>query len=401
MMLIQFFPMMSTVCNISSLLTAPCTIWASVALMAVFAMIAVLACIYLIAPLAGSNELRTWVKVKIYDLLASIFLIIIFAAFATMLYTVNPEPILYNLKLLPNSCVGMTDLYGIGVCDIHQFNMFTIELNNMLFYTLEAFSFQPEFTVNIGQASVSKAPTTGAAASAGEGAAGAAASAGEGAAASAAGDAEGGSLLGAIGLSAGPLALIPQYTSFKYLSGALDVFFAVEMLNEVQLIVLSSSVVIFAIFMALGLIARSFGVTRTFGGAMIAFALGIGFVYPLMTSLTYGFIDYGMQNTLYIGWLTPGAAAITPYIMAGTFILDWAVGNIGSVNGIGQWIIQNIPGVQQLFIFVGLSAMGLVFVPIINFVIVDTFIVDFSQAVGERMDFMSLLTNIPGVGGGH
>ena len=390
MMLIQFFPMMSTVCNISSLLTAPCTVWASVALMVVFAMIAVLACIYLIAPLAGSNELRTWVKVKIYDLLASIFLIIIFAAFATMLYTVNPEPILYNLKLLPNSCVGMTDLYEIGVCDIHQFNMFTIELNNMLFYTLEAFSFQPEFTVNIGQSSVSEAPTTGAAASAGEGAA-----------ASAAGAAEGGSLLGAIGLSAGPLALIPQYTSFKYLSGALDVFFAVEMLNEVQLIVLSSSVVIFAIFMALGLIARSFGVTRTFGGAMIAFALGIGFVYPLMTSLTYGFIDYGMQNTLYIGWLTPGAAAITPYIMAGTFILDWAVGNIGSVNGIGQWIIQNIPGVQQLFIFVGLSAMGLVFVPIINFVIVDTFIVDFSQAVGERMDFMSLLTNIPGVGGGH
>ncbi len=415
MMLIQFFPMMSTVCNISSLLTAPCTIWASVALMAVFAMIAVLACIYLIAPLAGSNELRTWVKVKIYDLLASIFLIIIFAAFATMLYTVNPEPILYNLKLLPNSCVGMTDLYGIGVCDIHQFNMFTIELNNMLFYTLEAFSFQPEFTVNIGQASVSKASTTGsttgaaasagegaagAAASAGEGAAGAAASAGEGAAASAAGDAEGGSLLGAIGLSAGPLALIPQYTSFKYLSGALDVFFAVEMLNEVQLIVLSSSVVIFAIFMALGLIARSFGVTRTFGGAMIAFALGIGFVYPLMTSLTYGFIDYGMQNTLYTGWLTAGAAALTPYVMVGTLILDWSIGNIGPLN-IGQWIIQNIPGVQQLFIFVGLSAMGLVFVPIINFVIVDTFIVDFSQAVGERMDFMSLLTNIPGVGGGH
>ncbi len=367
MMLIQFFPMMSTVCNISSLLTAPCTVWASVALMVVFAMIAVLACIYLIAPLAGSNELRTWVKVKIYDLLASIFLIIIFAAFATMLYTVNPEPILYNLRLLPHSCVGMTDLYEIGVCDIHQFNMFTIELNNMLFYTLEAFSFQPEFTFNLGQFS---------------------------------GRTASGTLIGAVGLSAGPLALIPQYTSFKYLSGALDVFFAVEMLNEVQLIVLSSSVVIFAIFMALGLIARSFGVTRTFGGAMIAFALGIGFVYPLMTSLTYGFIDYGMQNTLYTGWLTAGAAALTPYVMVGTLILDWSIGNIGPLN-IGQWIIQNIPGVQQLFIFVGLSAMGLVFVPIINFVIVDTFIVDFSQAVGERMDFMSLLTNIPGVGGGH
>ena len=133
---------------------------------------------------------------------------------------------------------------------------------------------------------------------------------------------------------------------------------------------------------------------------MIAFALGIGFVYPLMTSLTYGFIDYGMQNTLYTGWLTAGAAALTPYVMVGTLILDWSIGNIGPLN-IGQWIIQNIPGVQQLFIFVGLSAMGLVFVPIINFVIVDTFIVDFSQAVGERMDFMSLLTNIPGVGGGH
>jgi hypothetical protein len=44
--------------------------------------------------------------------------------------------------------------------------------------------------------------------------------------------------------------------------------------------------------------------------------------------------------------------------------------------------------------YLGLIIIGLVFVPLLNFIIVDTFIIDFSQAIGERMDFLSMLTGI-------
>ena len=37
---------------------------------------------------------------------------------------------------------------------------------------------------------------------------------------------------------------------------------------------------------------------------------------------------------------------------------------------------------------------GLTFIPFLNFTIVDAFIVDFSKAIGERLDFMSLLIGV-------
>jgi hypothetical protein len=42
----------------------------------------------------------------------------------------------------------------------------------------------------------------------------------------------------------------------------------------------------------------------------------------------------------------------------------------------------------------GFTATASLILPILNFVVVNTFVIDFSQAFGERLDFMSLLTNI-------
>ena len=42
----------------------------------------------------------------------------------------------------------------------------------------------------------------------------------------------------------------------------------------------------------------------------------------------------------------------------------------------------------------GYMLAGFTFIPFLNFIIVDTFIIDFSQAIGERMDFMSLLAGV-------
>jgi hypothetical protein len=341
----------------ASIVTAPYLFWMPVAILAVIAIIGILAVIYVISPLAGRSDIRTWVRVKIYDLFLAIALILIFGAFGTMLYTINPTSGFKTAGLAPDKCTSSTNIYTLGVCDMYQFNGYSQQLDNVVFYTLLISSVQPEFNVNFY-------PLKGALTSSG----------------------------GSFGLSLGTtFEIIPQQTSFKYLGSILDVIYDVQVLNQVQLILLSSSMLIFVIFMTLGLLARAFLITRTFGGAMIAFAIGIGFVYPLMTSLTYGFINFGLQNLstkTASGVLVP-ATFLTP-INLGLFAIDFLTK--GTVN------ISLLPfSLEELFIYIGLNSLGLVFIPLINFVIVDTFILDFSQAVGERMDFMSLLTSMPGL----
>jgi len=54
---------------------------------------------------------------------------------------------------------------------------------------------------------------------------------------------------------------------------------------------------------------------------------------------------------------------------------------------------QGSPSGNWVFPF-GLAIAGLTFIPFLNFTIVDAFIVDFSRAIGEKIDFMTLLLGI-------
>ena len=45
-------------------------------------------------------------------------------------------------------------------------------------------------------------------------------------------------------------------------------------------------------------------------------------------------------------------------------------------------------------IYAGLAGAGLLLIPFVNFLIIDVFIIDFSKVIGEKMDFMKILTGI-------
>jgi hypothetical protein len=153
--------------------------------------------------------------------------------------------------------------------------------------------------------------------------------------------------------------------------------------------------------LGIGLIARIFVITRSFGGAMIALGVGLGIIYPLMVCLTYGFVNVGMQQS-FAGIVAPAVSTVS--------MVSWAL----DPSTVSSAAISMLLGTSPVFAsvpapmtaaqlggwfwgmvnYLAFVSAGLVLIPFINFLIVDVFIIDFSQAIGERMDFMRLLTGI-------
>jgi hypothetical protein len=63
-------------------------------------------------------------------------------------------------------------------------------------------------------------------------------------------------------------------------------------------------------------------------------------------------------------------------------------GVLAPFGALATWLIGNIIS------YAGIVLLGISLIPLLNFLIVDTFIIDFSRAIGEKVDFMSLLTSI-------
>ncbi len=365
--------------SVSAFLTSPYTSWFPVVVLAVFAVIAVLSVVYGLSPFVGRSDIRTWTRIKIYEVLLSIVLILIFASFSTVICTANPVPALVIGGLVPPQCsptpgnptvpqasnpsgVTPNNFYSLGICDMYTFNVFTSEANSYLYYALLISSLIPTLSFSLESNLVSGAPM-------------------------------GFSGLFTYSLGSKGLSILPANTVYKYSGPAIAFIYGMMILNQVQLVLLSASVLIFSIFMALGLIARTFGITRTFGGSMIAFALGIGLIYPLMVSMTYGFIDYGLNQVF------PAAAKAGILLLPNSLIPQSPLEVAACIIDIT--LCPAAIGVNALSVYMGsvmtylgLIIIGLVFVPLLNFIIVDTFIIDFSQAIGERMDFLSMLTGI-------
>jgi hypothetical protein len=168
---------------------------------------------------------------------------------------------------------------------------------------------------------------------------------------------------------------------FGYMNQALGWLFII---NDLQFIIISAAPIIFAILVSIGLIARIFGFSRNFGGSLIALGVGIGFVYPLMVSITYGFINVAYSQLF---------NNILMNIATSTFGTDIqsALVSLLTEAALPNAILSTIYSIINL---VGFTATASLILPILNFVVVNTFVIDFSQAFGERLDFMSLLTSI-------
>ncbi|MEM3405092.1 MAG: hypothetical protein QXZ01_02070 [Candidatus Micrarchaeaceae archaeon] len=330
----------SCISSVSAFLASPYTSWFPIVTAAALAIFGILAIMYALSPFLGATNMRSWLRTKMFDVFFSIVLIIIFAAFGTMVCSINPVPSFKNAGMTALQCTSTDSLYGLALCNIYQFNQGIVNLNWAIFLALFGFSFMPTVTVDL-----QFIPG-----------------------------------LPGFGLSVA----IPSLTSGMtlMLGSALTSLSMGLLLNQLQLLIIASSLLIFASFMAIGLIARIFGISRSFGGTMIAFAMGVGFIYPLLVSITYGFMNAQLS--------TVGTIALTN-VLASLLLLHVPTGGILSI---AVSATPEASAILSVLMYLGIFAIGLLFIPILNFIILDAFIIDFSRAVGEKIDFMSLLVRM-------
>jgi len=344
--------------SINSFLTAPYTAWFPITLIAATLIIVILAVIYLFAPLMGREDIRRNIGIMIYQTLFGIVLIMAFGIFATWLCSFNAESILQNLHLVLVSIPqgqGLTvpyngNLYETAVYDLYWFTNYgaLANANDFLFVLYAVLNTGPSLSIEINIPGIQDL---------------------------------GVSVTGSLTASS----VLGSY--FSYMDQAIGWLFII---NDLQFIIISAAPIIFAIFVSIGLIARIFGFSRNFGGSLIALGVGIGFVYPLMVSITYGFINVAysqLQNSILINIATSTFGTNLQSVLASV-----ARGLItGGILTEADLILSFIYSILNLF---GFTATASLILPILNFVVVNTFVIDFSQAFGERLDFMSLLTNI-------
>ena len=343
--------------SINSFLTAPYTAWFPITLIAATLIIVILALIYLFAPLMGREDIRRNIGIMIYQTLFGIVLIMAFGIFATWLCSFNAESILQNLHLvLVNIPQGLTvpyngNLYETALYDLYWFTNYgalanTNGLSSLLYVALNTGpSFKIEINYEPGVQDLGLSEEVSFTAS----------------------------------------SILNSYIS--YMNQALYWLFII---NDLQFIIISAAPIIFAIFVSIGLIARIFGFSRNFGGSLIALGVGIGFVYPLMVSITYGFINVAYSqlfNNILMNVATNAFGTNLQSVLARVVI--------GSITeGISTAADLILSSIYSIINLVGFTATASLILPILNFVVVNTFVIDFSQAFGERLDFMSLLTNI-------
>ena len=413
-------------------ITSPYTVGAGIAAVGVILVITVLAVMYMLSPAFGNTQMRTWIRTKVYDEFTSLVFIFIFLAFGALVATLPVYNAMNSAGLVSTECgntithtpppapgqspVNYNNLYFLSVCDAAQFNSDVGQFSFSTFYIASLVSLAPVVTLYFPSQEGAGAILPGAVGGGGVGGVGLSigqVESGEAGTADGPGAITGGSFAGQnIGVMV-PLNFMPIQPVFHYFIPLLNALYLFFILSQVQLLLLSASAIIYAILMAVGLVARSFGVTRTFGGALIAFALGIGVIYPLMTAVTLGFATHALDS------------ARTDFVCSFSFGASQTVGvnacpppgNLFSVavDMIGTWAsntfslfeghFSNAAYAQSLFpilvplfrsyaIYGAFVAIGLTFLPLLSLTVVDVFIIDFSTAIGERMDFLSLLTRI-------
>ena len=338
--------------SINSFLTAPYTAWFPITLIAATLIIFILAVIYLFAPLMGREDIRRNIGIMIYQTLFGIVLIMAFGIFATWLCSFNAESLLQNLNLILATSIAPqnANLYETALYDLYLFTNYgaLANTNTFSFLLYAALNIGPKFGIGINAPGIKDL---------------------------------GVSVEGAFTASS----VLGSY--FGYMNQAISWLFII---NYLQFIIISAAPIIFAILVSIGLIARIFGFSRNFGGSLIALGVGIGFVYPLMVSITYGFINVAYSqlfNNILMNVATNAFGTNLQSVLV-RLVIGKITGGISTAVDVFLSLIYTIVNI------VGFTATASLILPILNFVVVNTFVIDFSQAFGERLDFMSLLTNI-------
>ncbi|EQD39570.1 conserved hypothetical protein, membrane, partial [mine drainage metagenome] len=224
--------------------------WYDIALIAALTVMLIAALIYAASYALDSPNGRSWARAQIYEALIGILLIGIFFGLYSIMF-LNPGPSMRSVNMLPNTCTGPASntIFNLSACDMGSF----IAISKGYFSLLYGISFITGLSPGFGLTVEIPYDSDGS------------------------------------GISTKMDSIFPK-SADELLGMGFSALLFMILLNEVQLILLSGSMFFIALFMAIGLIAWVFGISRSFGGAMIAFGLGLGIVFPLLVSVTYGFI---------------------------------------------------------------------------------------------------------------
>ncbi len=322
----------------SSLANLPSnSIWLLYAFIFALAVIFVAALVYGISGITNSIDSKLWSKNQIYEAFLSIVMLIIFIGLIS-LFMMNPKPSYNDVGLLPYQCntSSINTLFNLSACDLGTFNTYAYSV----LYT----------TYTIGFASGLEPGTE---------------------MAYMPGSFFGNEDIFVIGM--GLDSLTPSSTESLF-GDIISFLLTFLILNELQMILLTGSLFFLIIFVSLGLVIRTLGFSRSFGGSLIALGLGLGLIYPLLISISYG-------------------AILNPAFVPTTAVLNSASSSSSSITG-------PLTTVTNLFSYifgyllndVGYTIVGFTFLPFLNFIILDAFMIDFSSAIGEKISFMVLLS---------
>ena len=340
-----------------SFLASYLTNWYGVVILLVLLVMLVSAAVYILSGLINSQNGRQWARTQMYEALLGLVLIAIFLAFYSVMLT-NPLPSFGATGLVPSTCnqTSVNTIFTLSSCDLSTFLTISNGFFQLLWYTGFIGGITPGFNLNVDIPFY------------------------------------------AIGLSASTSidSLFPA-SSEDLLSFGFDMLIVMLMLNQIQMILISGAPLFLALFMSIGLISWVLGFSRRFGGAMIAFGIGLGMVYPLLVAITYGFISTSILNifgTLYSMAITTGGTA------SFTSVLTLALQVLKTLPVLIETIFSliftgSLPSAAGAVLMeYGYIFAGLTFIPFLNFMILDAFIIDFSKVMGERVSFMELINSL-------
>ena len=145
-----------------------------------------------------------------------------------------------------------------------------------------------------------------------------------------------------------------------------------------QIILLKMFSRLFGPLLVAGVLLRSFGITRGFGGALIALALGFYFIYPMSVVLFYGILQDNIDASVAALYDEDAMSALPTGTPGGSFDLsNW-------MKGIFDSVMQPVCG------FLSLLVLGAVFVPFAVFLVMVSFIRGLSAMLGEEVDVSNI-----------
>ncbi len=153
------------------------------------------------------------------------------------------------------------------------------------------------------------------------------------------------------------------------------------LLAMAQVLLVRISEQLFGYLMVAGLLLRSFGATRGFGGSLIAIAVGFFLVYPLAIVLLYGLLLNNLHNDYQD---LVGATQSSSNAFSG---IQDALASINNMINPVAWIGN---GVNAAFGFIATLAVGIIFIPLVIFIVLISFIKGLSAAIGEEVDVSNL-----------